>query len=167
MGPRDERTKREAGACRLPSGDLPPRRTVGLCRPPAGPVVGQSPQNARPHRGASRGQARFQRRHQWIARARGAWRGGVPRRSRLAARRICPRRHFFRHLGLSDFAHHSQPMRGRTFLARDVLRPPRQTHPACASRSGELRLDCRLVHGGPRRNFATSAAACSAIRTSR
>ena len=38
-------------------------------------------------------------------------------------------------------------MRGRTFLARDVLRPPRQTHPACASRSGELRLDCRLVHG--------------------
>ena len=38
-------------------------------------------------------------------------------------------------------------MRGRTFLAHDVLRQARQAHPSRASRGGELRLDRRLVHG--------------------
>ena len=88
----------------------PSRRTVGLCRPPTGPACWTKPsKRLTSSRREPRPGARFQRRHQWIARARGARRGGLPRRSRLASRRLCRRRHLFRHLGLSHFAHHSQP----------------------------------------------------------
>ena len=136
MGPADGKAKLVSRRLPIVAGRFTPsRRTVGLCRPPTGPMRWTKPsKRLTSSRREPRASARFQSRHQWIARARGPRRGRLPRRSRLASRRLRRRRHLLCHLGLSHFANHSGPVRRRAVLAGDVLREAGQAHPARASR---------------------------------
>ena len=112
-------------------------------------LIGSSSRLARHRRRAHRGGPRFQERHQWPARGRGARRRGLSCRPCARSRRFCRRRCFFRYFGLPHLAHHFERMRGGRFLAFNVLRQARQAHPAGVARRRQPRVARRLVSRCP------------------